>query len=106
MLQVAVVVVVVVVPWSCRSELQVGFPRWSCRLELQVGVPQKSVGHHVCFLHLAKFAISAAQQAYANLVYIYIFALETLRSLCSRKFLARCVQAIPLNPGILWFALS
>ena len=67
-LQVAVVVVVVVAWCSCRSELQVGFPRWSCRLELQVGVPQKSVGDHVCFLHLAKFALSAAQQAYANLV--------------------------------------
>ena len=70
---VAVVVVVVVAWCSCRSELQVGFPRWSCRLGFHIVGVVVAVGDHVCFLQLAKFAISAAQQAYANLVYIYTY---------------------------------
>ena len=35
----------------------------------------------------------------------FICRLETLNSLRSRKFLARCARAIALNPGILWFIM-
>ena len=70
---------------SCRLDLQGGVAGWSCRLGFHIVGVVVAVGDHVCFLQLAKFAISAAQQAYANLVYIYVFIATAFEFSCQQS---------------------